>query len=936
MVTNGFFALSIFSLASAMSLPSFSFRFRLFIFIFSLLVSLLLYGFFRIKGTKPPFLSWISSTTSPNWAFLFAFVFASFALSYSFLLPKTGILVSLVSPNGDQKQIKLDLPAFEVAPDIFPWGFIDNDKDILVYSAAFEVKSTIHSLLLFASYGEVEWELDHFPIAHIDEVSNSRYHLLVQEIPPGFHFLTCKSFRSMPPPQISVTTGTKEPISGPFWGTNPAFSLIAYDKRIPIFFFLLTFFFLIPFLNKMLVKMASFSQRNCYLLIPVGFCLSLLLFISIRALFYQNTSRYYEADEAAFGIMSERLLLGQSPPLFHYGQNYQGTLESIPLSLLLNIFGVSAAGLHWLPILWGICFLVVTTFTFGKYGNSSLSLFVFLILGLGGLHFHWILSKTWFGYSFSLFSGSILWWIALHGLKKGRLSPIFSIIWGVFAGIGFYQLPLSFPFIIGSGCILLKLFFSAFWSINNLTGKKLFSALHRSGTLLSIVFLFAASVPFWMSPLLSRQIAPPRVLNENPLIDRFLGECLPVLLGVRSPYDHFSDLSSTFFPVFPPLFFLLSLLLFPFISKRAFAGYSFLEKQSFRLSLFVFSAATVLIVTYSPFGIWPWYAVPLYWSMPILYFAFLQFLWRLCPAFSFAALALYLLSLSTSFLDYNPIYHQPSSLSLQGFWLPTDFSNVKSLIAQKNIRYLLCDQGFDMMYENTGRDWIGECLLFDFEENTLTVDRNSRRAPDSAQELLNASRVGYLFHKNFFFNDLSARNDLTNNSAIFLKTLDTLFGPEYLNFERFEFDPYILFLPSDKNPGFDKSLWSLTSSNPLYLGASSDHNLGLRGIGRESYWSSDRIPQNGCFYKAKFEKSKEIQNILLFHGTKFADRTKENTVYLTLDNGLRYEAGSLSYVPEIRCSHLKLYNSVNVKEIEIQVVPPPDESWWTIYEVWVY
>jgi len=240
------------------------------------------------------------------------------------------------------------------------------------------------------------------------------------------------------------------------------------------------------------------------------------------------------------------------------------------------------------------------------------------------------------------------------------------------------------------------------------------------------------------------------------------------------------------------------------------------------------------------------------------------------------------------------------------------------------------------MHENTGRDWIGDSLLFDSEMKILSVDRNSRRAPDFTQEIINASRIGYLFHKNFYYGSSSSNTNSPGDSDMFFHTFSKLFGAEFLDYDRFDLNPYTLFLPKEKHPGFDKSRWTLQSSNPIYLGASADHNLGLRGIGRDAYWASDRIPEGGCFYKTIFIKPKRIQHILLFHGTKYSDRTKENSIFVTLENGLTYNAGSLTYRPEIRSSFIELFSPVTAKEIEIRVQPTPDESWWTIFEIWFY
>lgn len=932
-----------------MALPSLPFRARFAVFSFSLLSGLLLYFFLFRKKERPRLFSWFNSTTWIKESFILSLIFASCALSFLLFSPKTGIRVSLSNLDEKEKRIQLDLPTFEILPDRYPWGFLSGKQSTLSCAATFFLRKPIHSLLFYVSYGAAEWTLDDVPIVKMKEDSIDRYYFKELDIAPGFHTLVCKTTDISPPPQIAAVTGLKEPLNGPFLEGNISFPSFLYNKQIPYFLFLASFLSLIPFINAFIQKFAPFIIRHRFIFLVFGFGVSLFLLLFIHNFFIRNANHYYEADEAAFGFMAERLLTGQCPPLFHYEQNYQGTLEAYPLAFLLSIFGSTALGLHSLPLLWEIGFIFLTIFTLWKYGGPNLSLLAFFILGVGGLHFHWIFSKTWFGYSFTLFSGALLWLIALRGLRFNRLSPGWAILFGLAAGASFYQLPISLPFILGAGFIPICIFGNLLWekrdpsrSDGSSTKITFLKSLHQSGLLLSGLFFVISCAPYWFSPhavkfiAAGRVLAPSRIADENPLVDRFFGECLSVFFGNRSSYNQIVDSPSTLFPAFPTFLFILSFLFFPFFSKFSFQGMSILKKWPFRASFFIFYFTTVFLVSYSPFGVWPWYAIPLYWALPILLFSFLYFIGKNSPGLSLFYFSIYFLSIASGFYTYSPWLHQPSSLSYQGHWTPPFFNNVKIIAEEKNIRFLLCDQGFDAMGADFGKDWVGECLLFDSGGYFISVDRNSRRAPDSAQELLNASRVGYLFHKNYYFSNASSKDTLSNYAPFYLSTFEKLFGPDYLNFERFDADPYVLFLPRNYDRGWEKRDWTLSSSNPSFLRAAVDHNLGLRGIGGEAYWSSERIPAEGCFLRFSFPNPKKIQNLLLFHGTKVSDRTQENKVYFILENGFKYEAGSLSYREEIRSSFMKVVYPVRVKEIEIRVFPTQDQSWWTIYEIWVY
>ncbi|MBN2326552.1 MAG: hypothetical protein JXR73_05305 [Candidatus Omnitrophica bacterium] len=941
--------------ASAMVVPSFLLRTRFLVVFFCAVYMILFYFSQSIQKKKPAFLDWISRIDPlKNRIFPGAFLLLAGCMLF-FIAPDEGIQVDYLSPNGQDERIFIHPDAFEALPTYLPFNFPSSDSGALRYSASFQVSEQIYSLLLYVSYGEAEWMLDGAPIAHFDKDNADRYLLISRSIPPGVHKLVCETGRCSPPPHIFARTGTQQPICGPFFQGKSAshFQNSSFYRQVQAFLLVLSFFFLLPLFNRFALTFSRCAQKFQTFSLFIFALTSIFLFVFIRFLFMENTGSVYEADEAAFGIMAERLIDGQSPPLFHYGQNYQGTLESFLLAFSLLFAGHLAAGLHFLPLVWGILFILLTVYTFWRYGGAFLAIFSLFVLSIGGLHFHWIISKTWFGYSFSLFIGSLLWLISFHALEKNRLSSGWAFLWGAAAGAGFYELPLSLPFILGSGCMLLKLLFGAYMKTapsrhTIFSVRRLLISFYQSGFLLLLLAFFLTTSPYWISPFLSsgsdamqfivkgRSLAQPRVAGENPLVDRFFCECLPVLLGARAPYDHLTDIPQSLFPAFPPLLFFLCMVFYPFSSKGALSKDFLIRSNASRYSVFFFALLTVFFVSYSPFGIWPWYAIPLYWVFPLLLFVFVRFLWSFSPGASLAVFLLTALCFLSGFFHYNPMYHQPSSLSLQGMWIPPHFDSIKSLLHAKNIRYLLCDQGFDMSFNNAGRDWVGECLLFDSRGSLISVDRLSRRAPDDAQEIFNASRVGYLFHKDFYFNNPVPGSNPANYSPIDLIYLKTLFGPRYLNYEYYEKDPYVLFLPREKSVGFLKEKWSLSSSNPIFLNASVDHNLCLRGVGRDAYWSSDFISDKGCTFQITFDKPKIMQNLLLFHGTKTSDRTKTNKVVITTDKQFSYDAGSLEYVPEIRSSYMRLPEPLSVAKIEITVGATDDRSWWTLYEIWAY
>ena len=953
MILNALFTLSLFTLCAGSISTLVSLKTRYIVTLLSFLTLFISYFILSFNGKRPHLFSWIHSEKSSLKNVLPAFLFFLGGFVFYFLIPETGINVTHIFPNDRETAIRLHLDELEILPTHYPKQFPPNNEEgALFYSFSFFVRENIPSLLLYASHGKVDWLLNGRLIYSMKDEDVSRFSLIVNDIKPGYHLLQCKIENFSPIPQISVRGGTGKPIQGPFFDSEvpPNLFLASYSKDISIVSFLLFFFFFIPILNKILRSASAIATRYKTISSLIVVLLSLSCFLLIRYQFSINTNRLFEADEAAFGLMSQHLLNGQSPPLFHYGQNYQGTIESYPLSLSLIFSDNLIFGLHLLPLLWGVFFILIALITFYLFGSKGLTLFSFISLSLGGLHFHWIISKTWFGYSFSLFAGSLLWLIVFNAYKKKRLFPGAAFLWGAVSGICMYELPIVFPFVFSSSLVILKLFLDDL--LSRIDSKYLYKSLKshffqsffRSGALIALISFFLTLFPYWSGLFLEkdsgaarfivegRHLAPARLSSENPLIDRFFCECIPVLFGARAPYDQQYNLPLSLFSDFPSIFFFLSLFIFPFISKKIFPSNSLFQSKTILFSFISFYAITILLVSFSPFGIWPWYAIPLFWIIPILFYSTLSFIWKYSPSLSFLGAFIILISIFSSFLNYREFFHQPSSLSHQGFSIPTDFERIKTFLDENNFRYLLCDQGFDFSDTDVGRDWIGETLMYSADGKFSSVDRLSRRLPDSANEIVQSSRVCYLFHKDYLYRQ---PGDI-NSSSLSFNNFEKLFGADYFNFDRTSFDPYVLFSPPQFNGVYDKKNWSASSSNPIYLLSSYDHNISFRGSGRDIFWSSDSIPDTGCFYKITFPVPKTIQTIVLFHGTKTSDRTQENSVVLTLEDGFSFNAGSLSYVDDIRSSVLSLPTPRTAKEIRINVDKPRNDRWWTICEFWAF
>ena len=857
-----------------------------------------------------------------------------FAISYIIyaFLPSSGI--NLISKDKyPNKTVNLHYSTFDIKPSTLDFDENAYFQKPVLFSCYFTVEKPINTLLFYASLGEAIWKIDGIEYARQINGVESRHLTIFKTVLPGIHRLDCTIPQlSQPFPFLSVSVspgGANElqTLKGPFYRSTSFknYRVISFLYSISLFLFVSGIYFLFPFINYSVLLLVGltrkFPQTAYTLFIILGIC----SFLYFQYPFYENGKRLYEADEAAFGLMSEQLLQGQSPPLFHYGQNYQGTIEAFVLSALLPLFSSPAEGLHVLPQILYVLFLLITVFSFWRYGSPLLGCFTLILLGTGGLHLHWIFSKTWFGYAFSLFSGSLLCLIAFEAFRQKTIRPGIAILWGTIAGLCLYVLPLSVPFVLFTFLILLFIFYK-----------------DRScypGFILALVFLGLFLFPYLLTGALDfllkgRHLAAPRVAGESKLWDRFLGECLPVLLGVRSPFNHLDAIATSIFSNFPIFCFLFVLIFYPFLSFRFFDNRSILYQPLFRWFFYGFLLFTILLVSYSLQGIWPWYAISLYYVLPILFYVFLAGLFRFSPGLSFVVFIFYFSSIISSARDFSPFYQQPSSLSIDGFPLTPAFDAVKNILHDHAIHHVLCDQGWDSSSDDSGRDWVGECLTFDSHLSIAGVDRLSRRVPYIANDTLQSRSVGYLFHENYIYNN-KPLSGTENFVPLSIENLDRLFGSDFLGYQKIYSKPYILYLPPASMPAQDKHTWKLESTNPAFMNSAFDHNMSVRVYGKDAYWSTGDVLEQGSWIKVTFPDTREISKLVVFHGTKWKDHSEDGKVTLFDETGKDIFLGTMFYDHIARSSIVRLDKPMRVKQVRFLVYPSPQKNWWTAYEIWI-
>lgn len=920
---------------------------------------------------RKPFLC---NRSIPNTHWLYGLASACFFFSgYMIFLssPPQGIQLEWKDQHEESMQsILLRQNRFELLPAQLPKEVRELKPEPLILSGMFELDEPLHAWLLFTSHGDAVWKLDGETIAELSHESNIRSVFSYTDIPAGIHHLSCEitGYDIVPAVSARVSVGANKDLvvlQGPFVTSleNGGLQLLSLKNHAKWVFYASGLFALVPLLNAWVFSTFALAARY------TGILHTTLWIITLFALWHKQSTFLHdpaflqlEADESAFGLMSQQLLHGQSPPLFHYGQNYQGTFESVILSFLQNLNLPPEQALKVLPTLWFVLFIGITAVTFRQFGSKALALFSCVMFLFMGFHFHWLFHKAWFGYSFSMVCGAVMWYAALYSLKYG-LRPGTALLWGLFAGLSLYELPISISFVITTFFLILY----SVWQDNVLDGivwkKRIISALfHKSMLILyisSAVFLspyLLATVIEGKSDTLSfllkgRELATPKETGEHPFINRFLEECFPVLTGTRLPYDQQSFPDEITFPFLPSMLLVIGFLSFLILCRKmktfhpsgsavASPSLSLLHNNqgiifthpAAPVAVFIFVALTVWIGCYSPFGIWPWYFSAVYWAAPVLLYPLFSVGIEHTPGFTAAITVLFLFTQMQSYSLFDARAFQPLSLSAAGLVVPTNFYEIVKTLQEQDVKFVIADQGYDYSSGDAGRDWVGETLSYQSGMQVISFDSHSRRLPDQAQLLMRANRVAYLFHEDFFYQNPVPGD--TNYTAISMNKLNKLFGVDFLDYQRFTFSPYILFIPPKIIPS--KNDIHVDTDYPYFMEPMLDQNTGIRSSSARAYWSSGMIPPKGVTITFTFDKARTLDRLILFHGPKANDYPWKNEVKGITPAGEEIYIGQLEYDPTALASHLNYACTDVFQSVQIFVYPNDGGYWLTIYEAWVW
>lgn len=217
----------------------------------------------------------------------------------------------------------------------------------------------------------------------------------------------------------------------------------------------------------------------------ISFILILLSGIAIRLL-YLTMPSFFDSDQAVMGLMAKHILEGEFP-VFFWGENYCGPLESYLASIFFYLFGMSTFTLGISPFLFSIGFMFITYKLAKEIVGEKGGLIALLLVSIAPpfLIWHSVLARG--NYIENLTFGSLILLVTYRIIYKESKIYLYCIL-GFLGGLAWYISPQAIHYIIVSGIFLF------------LKDKRIF---FRRRSFLIILFFFLGSLPFWIYNLIN-------------------------------------------------------------------------------------------------------------------------------------------------------------------------------------------------------------------------------------------------------------------------------------------------------------------------------------------------------------------------------------------------------------------------------------------------
>jgi hypothetical protein len=190
----------------------------------------------------------------------------------------------------------------------------------------------------------------------------------------------------------------------------------------------------------------------------------ILLVVVLRLIFLALGWPQQSAEEGTFGVEAMHIAYRGQFPIFMYGQNYMGTLESYVAAILFHLFGASWFTLRLSLVILFALFLFSLYFLAKLLYSPKMALFTLLLLCFGSSDMLQVEMKVLGGAVETLLFGALLLLLATSlslssgqelsaGQKRWRLAGFAA--WGCCVGLGLWSHMLVAPFVLTSGLLLL-------------------------------------------------------------------------------------------------------------------------------------------------------------------------------------------------------------------------------------------------------------------------------------------------------------------------------------------------------------------------------------------------------------------------------------------------------------------------------------------------
>jgi 4-amino-4-deoxy-L-arabinose transferase-like glycosyltransferase len=552
------------------------------------------------------------------------------------------------------------------------------------------------------------------------------------------------------------------------------------------------------------------------------FVLILLSGIALR-LPYLLTPHHFDSDQAVMGLMAKHILEGEFP-VFYWGENYCGPVESYLASLLFYLFGISTFTLGLSPLLFSIGFMMITYKFAREIAGEKGGLIALLLVSIAPpfLIWHSVLARG--NYIENLTLGSLILLVTYRIIYKDNKIYLYPIL-GFLSGLAWYISPQAIHYILISGIFLF------------LKDRKIF---FKRRFFIIILFFFLGSLPFWIynvlngwpsfSDIITRHTHRP----EYGILIRlwsFFKDMLQSLLG--APVFELKTVFNPSLNLLITLIFCLTLIYLIVERRRALISILKLSLNETKgidiLILLFFLASSVVILFFSDRTTTRFY-LPLYSAIPILIAYSVVKMMEKSRVIGILILSLFLFSNLYGVLS-NSMVLRPEALEAYNEERKKE-KEVIELCKAKGLRYIYTPE-FWVAFKLTF--YAKEEVIFAMPQREYYVRGYPVNKYPAYTDLADqSSRFGYLLH-----------DRMVITGGFTASTFEENLRPIGGSFKKEVIGPYALFYD------FEPELIKVKAIEPYRWRAFSNHNLQDVGNAFDrnifTRWNTIRHPEGAFF-----------------------------------------------------------------------------------------